>query len=179
MDSIRKTAPARQGRKVSPWDAPGEEGENLAVQDFPTFLLERITSLARRKLTKRYLDRWHLSLPEWRVLNIVALDSPTSFTAIAQRSTMDKGQISLTLRSLTARGWIAMPPNGAGRRAARAVTITAAGQAIIAKVLPDARSQQTRLLERLSLSERRQLYALLGKMMTVLDALDAERNQQA
>jgi DNA-binding MarR family transcriptional regulator len=173
MGSIRKTPAARPGPTASPWDAPGEDGENLAVQEFPTFLLERVTSIARRKLTKRYLDQWHLSLPEWRVLNIVALDSSTSFTAIARRSTMDKGQISLTLRSLAARGWIAMPPNGAGRRAARIITITAAGRATLAKVLPDARRQQMRLLDRLSPPERRRLHALLRKAEAILGTLDA------
>lgn len=171
MDSTAAAA-GREG-KASPWDAPGKDGEDLAVRDFPTFLLERVTSLARRKLAKRYLDQWQLSLPEWRVLNIVALDSSTSFGAIARRSTMDKGQISLTLRSLAARGWIAMPPNGAGRRAARVITITAAGRATIAKVLPDARCQQMRLLERLSPAERRRLHALLRKAEGILEALDA------
>jgi DNA-binding MarR family transcriptional regulator len=138
--------------------------------------LERVASLARRKLTKHYLDRWQVSAPEWRVLNIVAHSSPTSFTAIAQRSTMDKAQISLTLRILAAHGWIAMPPNGSGRRAARAVTITAQGSATIARILPDARRMQMRLLDRLSQGERRQLLILLRKSVAILEALDAEAN---
>jgi DNA-binding MarR family transcriptional regulator len=154
--------------KTQPWRAPGPHGEKLAVQDFPTFLLERVASLARRKLTKQYLDRWQMSMPEWRVLNLVAFDSPTSFGAIAQLSTIDKAQISLTLRSLGARGWIAMPPNGSGRRAARAVTITARGAAIIAKILPDARRAQMRLLERLSAQERQHFHTLLCKVLAIL-----------
>jgi DNA-binding MarR family transcriptional regulator len=166
MPRIPRTSPP--AAKVQSWGAPGRHGEKLAVQDFPTFLLERVASLARRKLTKQYLDRWQISMPEWRVLNIVARDSPTSFTAIAQRSTMDKAQISLTLRSLAARGWIAMPPNGAGRRAARAVTITARGRGTLGKILPDARRAQMRLLERLSAEERRQFHALLGKILSIL-----------
>ena len=161
---------ATRTRKIDPqpWRAPGRAGERLAVADFPTFLLERVASLARRKLTKAYLDRAGLSMPEWRVLNIVARDSPTSFTAVAQLSTMDKAQISLTLRSLAARGWIAMPPNGSGRRAARAVTITPRGKSVIDKVLPDARRAQMLLLDRLSLPERRQFHALLRKCIAIL-----------
>ncbi|HVV94759.1 MAG TPA: MarR family winged helix-turn-helix transcriptional regulator [Hyphomicrobiales bacterium] len=174
--TARKTA-RRPAPPASPWDAPGENGAHLAVQDFPTFLLERVSSLARRKLTRRYLEKWRLSLPEWRVLNLVALSSPTSFTAIAQRSTMDKGQISLTLRTLAARGWIDMPPNGAGRRAARTVTVTAAGRAVIAEVLPDARRRQMRLLDRLSAPERRQLHALLRKTAAILEAFDEDEDE--
>lgn len=166
MPGTKRAAPP--SAKIQPWRAPGRQGEKLAVQDFPTFLLERIASLARRKLTKEYLDRWSMSMPEWRALNIVAHSSPTSFTAIARLSTMDKAQISLTLRSLAARGWIAMPPNGSGRRAARTVTITARGAAIIAKILPDARRAQMRLLERLSVQERRQFHTLLLKVLTIL-----------
>lgn len=163
--TTRKSPPSA---KAQPWRAPGRHGENLAVQDFPTFLLERVASLARRKITKEYLDRWHMSMPEWRVLNIVARDSPTNFSAAAQLSTMDKAQISLTLRSIAARGWIAMPPNGSGRRAARAITITARGKGVIAKILPDARRAQMRLLERLSTAERRQFHALLSKVLAIL-----------
>ena len=138
------------------------------MQDFPSFLLERVASLARRKLTKQYLDRWQMSMPEWRVLVIVDHFSSTSFTAIVQLSTMDKAQISLTLRSLAGRGWIAMPPNRSGRRAARVVTITARGRGVIAKVLPDARRAQMRLLDRLSAQERERLHALLGKTLAIL-----------
>ncbi len=167
MPRTPRTSPAP---RTQPWRAPGRHGENLAVQDFPTFLLERVASLARRKLTKQYLDRWDMSMPEWRVTNIVARDSPTSFSAVAQLSTMDKAQISLTLRSIAARGWIVMPPNGSGRRAARAITITPRGRAIIAKILPDARRAQMRLLERLSTEERRQFHALLRKAIAILDA---------
>ena len=155
---------------TNPWRAPGRAGAKLAVPDFPTFLLERVASLARRKLTKRYLDRWHVSMPEWRVLNIVARNSPTSFTAVARLSTMDKAQISLTLRSLVARGWIAMAPNGAGRRAARPVTITASGRTAIRKILPEARRTQMKLLDRLLPAERRQLHALLRKLIVILEA---------
>lgn len=159
---------------MQPWRTPGRGGEKLMVPDFPTLLLERVSSLARRKLTKQYLDRWEVGVPEWRVLNIVAHSSPTSFTAITQLSTMDKAQISLTLRILAARGWIAMPPNGTGRRTPRTVTITAEGSATIARILPDARRMQMRLLDRLSPEERRQLYVLLRKSIAILESFDAE-----
>jgi DNA-binding MarR family transcriptional regulator len=175
---MAKSAAGRASAADSPWRELGRAGERLAVQEFPTFLFERIASLAKRKLTKQYLDRWGLSMPEWRLLNIVARLSPTNFGAIMQLSTMDKAQISLTLRSLAYREWIAIgnaePGRGErARRPSRVVTITAAGRATIRKVLPDARRAQTRLLAQLTAEERVRLYALLRKTLDTLNGLDA------
>jgi DNA-binding MarR family transcriptional regulator len=164
-------------RPVSPWQGLDEAGDGLDVVDFPTFLLERAASLARKKLTRGYLDRSGLSLPEWRLLHVVAWLAPTSFAEVVRLSTMDKAQISQTLRTLTARGWVAVAESGgvrsAGRRRPmRTITLTAQGRAMIRKVLPEARRTQMRVLGVLDGEERDQLYRALHKVIAVLDTLD-------
>ncbi|MGH6989955.1 MAG: MarR family winged helix-turn-helix transcriptional regulator [Stellaceae bacterium] len=166
-------------RSACPWQGLGPLGDGLDVVEFPTFLLERAASLARKKLTRSYLDRWRLGLPEWRLLNVVARLPVTSFAEIARVSTMDKAQISLTLRTLAARGWVAVGESGAvrsvgARRPARAITLTAQGRAMIRKVLPDARRAQMRVLDALDDDERDQLYRLLRKAVVILDSLEDE-----
>lgn len=165
---------------TSAWRNPGANGELLHVQNFPTFLLSRLDSLARSKLTRAYLERARLSMPEWRLLTLIATLSPTTYPDLAQISTMDKGQISMTLRTLVARGWIkwdgaAVNDGARRRRPVRVIAITARGRTEINKIMPDARKMQLRLLELLEEDDRVQLHGLLQKMLIALEALDAKQ----
>ncbi len=160
----------------STWQDPGRNGERLQVTDFPSFLLTRLGALAKTKLLPLYLERAKISLPEWRVLNSIAEFSPTSYSAIVQLSTIDKAQISLTLRTLVARGWVTWEDAAANdprqRRNARIITITPRGRAVISKVMPDARRAQMRMLDRLSPVERGRLLVLLRKTVGILENFD-------
>lgn len=178
--ALRKSAASTpdQHRAASPWRDPGPTGDRLEVEDFPSFLLMRLGSLAKSKLTRLYLDRAALSLPEWRLLNLLARFSPTTYPALVRRSTMDKAQISLTLRTLVAHGWAtwegaaANDRTRATRRATRIIAIAPRGRAVIRKLLPEARRAQMRVLGRLTVDERVRLYTLLQKLCGVLDPPD-------
>ena len=160
------------------WANPGANGERLGIEDFPTFLISRMESLARAKLTRSYLDGAGISMPEWRVLTILTRFSPTTYPALVQRSTMDKGQISLTLRTLVARGWITWGEAAANtgdlkmRRGSRIVAITSKGRAAIRKVMPDARRAQMRLLSLMPREDRVVLHAMLCKTLAALEQID-------
>jgi len=170
-------SPAGNSRSdAAPWLHPGPDGDKLEMEDFPSFLLSRLGSLAKVKLTRHYLDDAGLSLPEWRLLTIMARFSPTTYSAIVQRSSMDKGQISLTLRMLVARGWATWTEEAAAKerpqgRVRCIVTITAAGRKVIDGILPDARRVQMRLLAQLPQHERVELYRLLRKTLTALEEM--------
>jgi DNA-binding MarR family transcriptional regulator len=177
----RKIVPypaASAGSAVSPWRDPGPGGEHLEIEDFPTFLFSRLATLTKSKIVANYLDRAKLSLPEWRLLTFVAIFSPTSYPQLAQRMAMDKAQLSLTLRTLVARGWVtwaeASAKDRSQRRAARIVTITPRGRATIRKIMPDARRAQMKLLDRLPREDRVELHRLLQKAVSILDGLETE-----
>ncbi len=174
--SVKTGGSAQTG--TSPWADPGVDGGRLGIEDFPTFLISRVESLARAKLTRVYLEGAGISMPEWRVLTILTRFSPTTYPALVQRSTMDKGQISLTLRTLVARGWITWDEAAANtgklklRRGGRIVAITSKGRAAIRKVMPDARRAQMRLLSLLPREDRVVLHAMLCKTLAALEQID-------
>jgi DNA-binding MarR family transcriptional regulator len=167
-------------RDSNPWRALGDAREALAIQEFPSFLLSRVGNLAKLRLTGIYLERAGLRLPEWRLLTILAHFSPTTYGTLVRRSTMDKGQISLTLRTLIARQWASWAEADEGKantargRPARIIAITPQGRAMIRKILPDARRIQTELLAQFTADERARLYVLLRKTLAVLEAFGGE-----
>jgi DNA-binding MarR family transcriptional regulator len=131
----------------------------------------RLSNALRTNLTKAYLEDFELSLPEWRLLALVARFSPLRFSEVTARSGMDKGQVSRTLRVMASRGLTKMKViRDRGSRSAEAlaapvmVSITAKGRTLYRAVLPVARRRQAEVLMTLSESDRYALYATLDKL---------------
>lgn len=91
-------------RNSRPWIALSRTGSSLNVEDFLTFRITRLSNALRTDLTKRCLEDFNLSLPEWRLLALVARFGPLRFSELTVRSGMDKGQVSRTLRVMAKRG---------------------------------------------------------------------------
>lgn len=158
-------------------------GANLNVEDFLTFRLTRLTNSLRTNLTKRYLEEFELSLPEWRLLALVTRFSPLRFSELTQRSHMDKGQVSRTLRVMTERGLTKTKVIAKrGSRSAEAlaapvsVAVAAKGRALYKSVMPVAQRRQSQILELLSASERLALFSTLDKLYAVIGDTSAEND---
>lgn len=150
-------------------------GAQLNVEDFLTFRITRLSNAMRANVTKSYLETFGLSLPEWRLLALVARFAPMRFSEVTERSGMDKGQVSRTLRAMAASDLIKTKAiKDRGSRATEAlaapvmVSITPKGTSLYKAVLPVARKRQAELLLTLSESERATLYAIVGKLMTTI-----------
>jgi DNA-binding MarR family transcriptional regulator len=161
----------RQRSVTSPWIGVSRSGSNLNVEDFLTFRITRLSNALRTNITKRYLEEFELSLPEWRLLALVARFAPMRFSEVTARSSMDKGQVSRTLRVMAERGLTRMKTirdrNSRSSEALAApvmVSITAKGKALYRSVLPVARRRQADLLLSLSENDRAALYSTLEKL---------------
>lgn len=160
-------------------------GSHLNVEDFLTFRLTRLSNALRTNLTKPYLEQFDLSLPEWRLLALVARFAPMRFSEVTARSGMDKGQVSRTLRVMATRGLTKTKTiKDRGSRSTEAlaapvmVSITPKGTALYKAVLPVARKRQADMLLTLSESERSSLYSIIDKLSVTIgnsaDSVDAE-----
>jgi DNA-binding MarR family transcriptional regulator len=180
------TAPApRKGSKRPSkadcaWVSVTRGGTNLHVEDFLTFRLTRLANSLRTSVTKRYLEQFELSLPEWRLLALVARFAPLRFSEVTARSSMDKGQVSRTLRVMAERGLTKMKTIRSASRSTEAlaapvqVSITPKGKALYQKVLPVARKAQAELLLGLNESERYALYSIIDKLYNAEPAPEQE-----
>jgi DNA-binding MarR family transcriptional regulator len=166
-----------------PWLEPGESGEQLDIMDFPTFMFTRLAATARNAVTMSYLESSGLSLPEWRLLTLVARYATLSFSEVTLGSSMDKGQVSRTLHSIHRKGLINLS-SAAQTVSATAVqsalsprvevSITPSGQALYEQVLPLARARQVKLLSLMSLQEREVFYSVGRRLLQQLPLLDED-----
>jgi DNA-binding MarR family transcriptional regulator len=168
-------SPRRRAKASCPWINLSRNAANLNVEDFLTFRITRLSNALRTGLTKRYLEEFELSLPEWRLLALIARFAPMRFSEVTSRSSMDKGQVSRTLRVMAKKGLTKMKsirsPGGRSTEALAApvmVSITPKGRALYASVLPVARRRQGEMLLTLSESERVALYSTLDKLFTTI-----------
>ncbi len=177
----KRTSKKASGTRTSnPWVSLSRNGANLHIEDFLTFRLTRLSNALRNNMTKRYLEEFDLSLPEWRLLALVTRFSPLRFSELTNRSSMDKGQVSRTLRVMTKRGLTKTKIIAQrGSRSAEAlaapvsVSITPKGKALYKSVLPVAQRRQATMLQTLNDSERVALYQTLDKLFAVIGDPDA------
>ena len=158
-----------------PWLKLPRSGSGLNVEDFLTFRMNRLSNALRTNLTKAYLEDFGLSLPEWRLLALVARFSPLRFSEVTARSGMDKGQVSRTLRVMAGRGLTKTKTiKERGSRSTEAlaapvmVSITPKGTALYKAVLPVARKRQADILLTLNDAERSSLYSIIDKLSATI-----------
>jgi DNA-binding MarR family transcriptional regulator len=166
----------RSASKSSPWGKLSRTGGGLHLEDFITFRLTRLSNALRTNVTKRYLEEFGLSLPEWRLLALVTRLSPLRFSELTSRSNMDKGQVSRTLRVMTKRGLTKMKALKRGTAYAEAlaapvvVSVTPKGKALYKAVLPAAQRRQAEILLTMSDRERTELFDTLDKLFLAFGA---------
>lgn len=177
----KKSRKRASSRPSSPWLSLTRSGSNLHVEDFLTFRITRLSNALRTNLTKPYLEEFELSLPEWRLLALIARFAPMRFSEVTNRSNMDKGQVSRTLRVMEKRGWAKLKvirTGGSRSRDALAapvmVSITAKGKALYSAVLPVARRRQAELLMTLSETDRLALYTVLDKLLATIGSVSED-----
>ena len=100
---------------------------------------------------------------------------PLHHRELTSRSSMDKGQVSRTLRVMAKKGLTNLKTlRQRGSRSAEAlaapvmVSITVKGKTLYASILPVARRRQAEMLLTLNESDRRALYETLEKLFTTI-----------
>lgn len=171
----RVPSPAEQHATLMdrcPWLDPGKEGENLDIHEFPTFMVLRLATMTKNTLTRRYLDPYGISLPEWRLLALVARYDSLLFSEITTGSSMDKGQVSRTLKSIHQKGLVELDsiqsddkPRSSSISPRLQVSISAKGRALFNRILPASRAWQARLLDSMTPEERQVFHAVSLRLL--------------
>ncbi|MGO4332294.1 MarR family winged helix-turn-helix transcriptional regulator [Cupriavidus sp. 2TAF22] len=169
MDPIKREAghaedAAARARTDCPWAELDENGSGLVVDDFLTTMLSQLVNALRRTVTLPYAEKFELSVPEWRVLALLAHARPLPFAELVLQSTSDKALVSRTLRLLEGRGLVQLDSEGNTPRKKLICSITPAGLALHEQVMPLARKSQAEVIRLLEPGERRAMYQALRKL---------------
>ncbi|SDP05402.1 DNA-binding transcriptional regulator, MarR family [Ralstonia sp. 25mfcol4.1] len=163
MSSTTQHTPATT-EGIDPWSHLDEAGTGLNVNDFLTTMLSQLVTALRSSVTEPYATQFDLTVPEWRILALLAHGEPMSFAELVKQSTSDKALVSRTLRLLEDRGLVTLESQGTTPRKRLSCKISEAGAALHAQVIPLARRGQASVIRLLTPEERHGLYAGLRKL---------------
>jgi DNA-binding MarR family transcriptional regulator len=151
-------------QEPDPWSALSESGDGLTVDNFLTTVMSQVVNALRRSLTLPYAQEFGLTVPEWRLLSLLAHAHSLPFAELVVQSTSDKALVSRTLRLLEKRGFVELRAEGNTPRKALTCIITPAGTALHAKVIPMARRRQAEAIGVMTPEERRVVYHALKRV---------------
>ena len=143
----------------------GEAGHAvLALERFLPYRLSVLSNRISHAISSIYVDRFGLSVTEWRVMAVLGRFPGLSANQVAERTAMDKVAVSRAVRSLLARRRLTRAYDQGDKRRS-ILRLSAAGQSVYRQVAPLALAYEQKLLDALSASDRRSLDRLIARLM--------------
>ncbi|MBM3599734.1 MAG: winged helix-turn-helix transcriptional regulator [Alphaproteobacteria bacterium] len=161
------SAPAASVKPESGIVAPADP---LELERFVPYRLSVLANTVSRTIARLYEERFDLTVPEWRVLAVLGRFGPMTANEICGRTAMDKVRVSRAVARLLRARRLTRRVESADRRRAR-LALTPRGLAVYAGIVPLARSAEARLLEALSVNDKRQLERLIDALQARAAAL--------
>jgi len=166
--SVRKS-PSRKLDSDSPLmrDTP-----HLQLDRFLPYRLSVLSNLVSSAIAGSYSSRFGISIPEWRVMAVLAMQPELSAAQVAKRTAMDKVAVSRAVSSLLDKGRIERNVSPGDRRRS-ILKLSAEGISIYREVVPLALHHEQSLIKVLNAADRealeRILDILLGRARTLGD----------
>lgn len=135
----------------------------LQLAGFLPFRLSVLTNTVSSAIAAGYAQRFGISIPEWRVIAVLAESSGLAAAEVAQRTVMDKVAVSRAASALLRRRLLRRQVSRHDRRRSE-LTLSAAGLAVYDQIVPMALGYEKALLTAITVTERRQLNAVLRKL---------------
>ena len=138
----------------------------LELDRFVPYRLSVLSNTVSTAIAGAYQRRFGLTIPEWRVLAVLAMNPGLSAAEVAQRTAMDKVAVSRAVASLLKQRRIARQTARADRRRSL-LKVAPAGERVYAQVVPFALAYERDLISPLTSRERatldRAIHILLGR----------------
>jgi len=137
--------------------------ERLVLDKFLPYRLSVLSNRLSAAIAESYSRRFGLSIPEWRVMAVLALSPGLSAAEVAERTAMDKVAVSRAVRRLLSTGR-ARREMAAGDRRRSVLELTPEGRQVYRRITPTLRKYEAALLAGLSARDQRQLDAILRRL---------------
>jgi len=138
----------------------------LELDRFLPYRLSVLSNTISTAIAGAYQRRFGLTIPEWRVMAVLAMNPGLSAAEVAQRTAMDKVAVSRAVTSLLQQRRIARQMARHDRRRSL-LRLAPAGRRVYAQVVPFALAYERDLLRPLTARERmaldRAVRVLLGR----------------
>ena len=150
----------------------------LRLEEFLPYRLNVVATLVSQALSRIYVERYAIGVPEWRVLVTLGQYGVMTAKAIGAHSHMHKTKVSRAVAMLERRKLVARKSNNADLRESL-LSLTAAGRAMYEELAPIALEFSRKLTGVLSASEHQALDHAIDLLITRSSALvmEAARRQ--
>jgi len=132
---------------------PGPDAAPLKLEEFLPYRLNVLASLVSQALSRIYVERYGLGVPEWRVLVTLGEFGVMTGKAVGAHSHMHKTKVSRAVAALEKRKLLTRRANRADLREAF-LTLTPAGRAVYEELAPRALEFTERLSEVVAPADR-------------------------
>ncbi|HEY5760726.1 MAG TPA: MarR family winged helix-turn-helix transcriptional regulator [Steroidobacter sp.] len=147
----------------------------LQLDRFIPYRLSVLTNTVSLVIAGAYEREFGLSIPQWRVMAVLARYPDLSAIEVAERTAMDKVAVSRAVQSLIdAKRVLRAFDKGDRRRSI--LRLSAAGQAVYTRVAPMALRYEEELLSALNPADQRTLDRLLTRLMDQAKSMQASRD---
>lgn len=148
----------------------GTNGARLELDDFVPYRLSVLSNRVSGAIARQYTQRFGLTMAEWRLMAVLGGSPGLSARDLAERTGMDKVQVSRAVANLVKRKRIARKAHASDGRM-QLLALTLKGEAIYAEIVPMARKLEAEFLAGLDPTERATLDRLLKALAQKADKL--------
>jgi DNA-binding MarR family transcriptional regulator len=141
----------------------------ISLREFYPYRLAVLSNTVSGTLSKTYAH-YNLSIPQWRVIAVLAEHPDFTASQIAEYTAMDKATISRAVRTLMEAGHIKRKASQKDGRASH-LQMTAKGKKMYASVIPKLLEQEKQILSALSAKEIKTLDTTIHKLHQQCEAL--------
>ena len=156
-------------------EAPRKEDveTGLRLDSYLPYRLSVASNAVSGLIARAYEDRFGLTVPQWRLLCVLAEDGRLSQVQIVARTVMDKVTVSRAAQGLSKRRLVSRGQNKSDGRS-HVLTLTAEGRSLYAEIAPLAMAYEAALIAGLAPNEVLLLKRLLGRLQTAAGQLAGE-----
>jgi DNA-binding MarR family transcriptional regulator len=150
-----------------------EDGEpGLKLDAYLPYRLSVASNAVSGLISRAYQDRFGLTVPQWRVICVLAEDGGLTQGQIVARTVMDKVTVSRAAQGLLKRGLVDRSDHHADGRS-HVLALSPQGRALHAEIAPLALAYEAALISGLSPEEVSLLKRLLARLQGAASALGA------
>jgi DNA-binding MarR family transcriptional regulator len=139
--------------------------DRLHLEHFVPYRLSVLTNIVSQSIADAYEREFGLTIPQWRVIAVLARYPDLSAIEVAERTAMDKVAVSRAVQGLLAARRLVRSYDAGDRRRSR-LRLSSAGKSVYTRVAPLALGYEKKLLDALSPTDRKSLDRLLGRLVS-------------
>lgn len=150
-----------------------DDQHRLELERFVPYRLSILSNTVSGSIARLYASSFDMTILEWRVMAVLGMAAPLSANEVAEKTRMDKVQVSRAVARLLDAGRIERDTDDQDRRRSL-LRMSKKGEQAYNQIAPLALAAEARLLNGLTEAELRQFDKLLAKLQKSADEMATE-----